>query len=91
MREVFLAQYKMAETPLVEPCPHCNCELDDGDIYTKLRHNKYYTDKTDVEVKLSATYYGWTTNNGKRFTKKIVVQPLDGIQYLICPECKHRL
>ncbi len=75
----------------IDPCPHCSYELDDGDIYDKLRTNVYYTNKTDAEVEQIAQKYGWTPENGKRFSKRITVQPFDEPQYVMCPECKGHL
>jgi hypothetical protein len=28
---------------VIEPCPHCDMELDGGDIYTTLKNNTLYT------------------------------------------------
>ena len=76
---------------LKDPCPYCNYELDDGDIYHKLRTNVFYLVKTDAEIKELAQQYGWTPENGKRFTKRVIVQPFDGPQYVMCPECKRHV
>lgn len=72
----------------IDPCPHCGFELDNGDIYEKLRKMSVYKDNTDNEVEVAAMSYGWTPQNKKRFSKKVVVQPYDTSQYTICPECK---
>lgn len=72
----------------IDACPHCGFDLDDGDIFTKLRSLSVYKDKNDNDVEIIAMYYGWTPQNKKRFTKRVTVQPLDGPQCTICPECK---
>ena len=72
----------------VDPCPHCEFELDDGDIFCKLRGMKEYAGKSDNEVEIIALSYGWTPQNRRRFTKRCVVQPIDSPQYVMCPECK---
>ncbi len=72
----------------IDPCPHCGYDLDDGDVFQRLRRMSTYKDKNDHEVEIVAMYYGWTPQNKKRFTKKVVVQPFDAPQYTMCPDCK---
>jgi hypothetical protein len=72
----------------IDPCPHCGFDFDDGDVFQKLRSMSVYKDKNDTDVELIALYYGWTPQNKKRFSKKVIVQPFDGAQYTMCPECK---
>lgn len=72
----------------VDKCPHCGFDFDDGDIFTKLRNLSVYKDKSDNDVEIIALSYGWTPQNKKRFTKKIVVQLMDGPQCTMCSECK---
>lgn len=68
----------------IEPCPHCGIELDDGDIFDKLKNK----DKTDEEVTHIALQYGWTQQNQKRFSKRVVVRSIDGgTHYIKCPYC----
>lgn len=72
----------------IDPCPHCGFDLDDGDIFEKLKNMKEYKNKSDNDVEVSATYYGWTPQNKKHFTKRVIVQPIDAPQYTMCPDCK---
>jgi hypothetical protein len=72
----------------IDTCSHCGFDLDDGDVFTKLRSLSVYKDKSDNDVEVIALSYGWTPQNKKRLTKKIVVQPMDEPQYTMCPECK---
>lgn len=75
-----------------EPCPNCGIDLDDGDIFDKLRNNDLYNDKTDEEVMQIAHQFGWTQQNKKRFSKKVVVKSiLGGSSYTQCPHCNVRL
>jgi hypothetical protein len=77
---------------VIEPCPHCDMELDGGDIYTTLKNNTLYQDKTDEDVIKIAQTYGWTKHNKKRFSKMIIVQPLDrGSSHVKCPYCDSKL
>jgi len=75
----------------MEHCPHCSYNFDDGDIYEVLRNNEYYQNMTDEQVKDAARCYGWSEENRKRFTKKILYQPVRGKQFYKCPECDNKL
>jgi len=75
-------------------CPECGTSWDDGDIFDTLRADEFYEDKTDEEVKISASQYGWSENNKIRRTKLMGLElPWDhpdhreGICFWQCPEC----
>jgi hypothetical protein len=68
-------------------CRHCGFDLDGGDVYEVLRGMKYYKDKSDEEVLVCASNYGYTTENRKRFNKVIVLQPTNEE---ICKACRQR-
>lgn len=72
----------------IDPCLHCGTDLDDGDVFQKLRSMSVYKEKNDNEIEVIAMHYGWTPQNKTRFSKKIVVQPCGDSQYTMCPECK---
>ena len=72
----------------VDPCSHCGFDLDDGDIYMKLRDMNEYKNISDNEIEVIALYYGWTPQHKKRFTKKVVLRLSGGHQYSMCPQCR---
>ena len=72
----------------IDPCIDCGFELDDGDIFVKLRRMPENDGKTNNDIRAIARYYGWTEQNKKRFTKRIIVQPFDRAQFVMCPNCK---
>ena len=67
-------------------CRHCGANLDKGDIF------EHFMSVYDNEARSreSASNYGWSDTNKKRFSRAITVQPENGEQYTICPECKKR-
>lgn len=76
----------------IEPCSHCGVELDGGDIYTTLKSNLGYKDKTSEEIIKIAQSYGWTKQNPKRFSNKVIVQPIDGgTNFAKCFHCGTKL
>lgn len=76
----------------LEPCPHCGMELDDGDIYEKIRNSYFYKENMDEEVIQIAHQYGWTQQNQKRFSKKVIIQPIGGgTSYAKCPHCNTKI
>jgi hypothetical protein len=52
----------------LENCPHCNCNLDGGDIFETLRSLDAYKNYSDIEVQTLAQNYGWTENNKIHFS-----------------------
>lgn len=77
---------------LLDPCPHCGFELDNGDIYEALKDNILYRHLSEEELVSLAQRYGWTKENKKRFSQRVIVQPVDGTpQFVKCPYCNKRL
>ena len=72
---------------MITTCPHCNANLDAGDIYEHF-FNLYNDHKNALE---SARGYGWKETNKIRFNRSIIVQPDRDLQYMICPDCKQKL
>ncbi len=91
-----------------ECCPECVANWDGSDIYEYFleakfnpnheKHN-FYQGKTLDEIKDTASSYGWTELNPKRFRKIIGIdcywdldatedELYDGISYWQCPECE---
>ena len=67
-------------------CRHCHADLDDGDIYEKLKmmFNLIYNDD---EIRRLASLHGWTPENRIRFTRELQVYT-EREHYLMCPDCK---
>jgi hypothetical protein len=65
-------------------CKHCKTDLDGGDIFIFFLY-KYNDKKEALE---SAKKYGWSETNKLRFSSAVIVQPVDGPQYIVCPVCK---
>lgn len=73
------------------PCPKCDADWDGGDIYEQLKALDTYKEKSDEEIKMIASHFGWTEENKVRSTKLIgieVRERYDGISYYQCPNCK---
>jgi predicted RNA-binding Zn-ribbon protein involved in translation (DUF1610 family) len=70
-------------------CPNCGVDLDGGDIYETLE--EVYPEKTRDQLIESAGWYGWTTENPRRFKRSISVydQDLDRTTMFMCPDCEH--
>ena len=77
-------------------CPVCETSWDGGDRYEVLRADPFYSGKTDEEVKISASQYGWSENTPTRITKILGIEiPWDhpdyreghGVEFYQCPEC----
>jgi hypothetical protein len=79
----------MSTNTMSPHCQHCGADLDDGDIFDRLRAK--YPDKDDASIEEAARCYGWTPRERKRFSRAIIFQPLDGGQYMKCPDCDERL
>lgn len=76
----------------IEPCFHCGTELDGGDIYTILKNDIGYKDKTNEDIIKIAQAFGWTEQNPKRFSNKVIVQPINGgTCFVKCPHCDIKL
>ena len=68
-------------------CPHCNKNLDGGDIY-----EYFFLEYKDHKKALaSAKLYGWSETDKVHFNKSVIVQPDNGPQYMECPCCKNKL
>jgi hypothetical protein len=78
-------------TDFQDLCPHCDYNLDDGDIYEKMKDA--YPDKPEEVVLQYCNDFGWTPENKKRFSKKVGVYSMerDRVLYYECPECKGRV
>lgn len=77
---------------LLDPCPHCGFELDDGEIYENLKDNIFYRHLSEEELLKVAQQYGWTKENKKRFTNRVTVKPVDGTpKFVKCPYCNKHL
>lgn len=73
----------------IDPCPHCNLELDNGDIF------EHFLAKYGDEVKAreAAAHYGATPENPQRFSNKIGVydRGSDRTIYYKCPNCAEKI
>lgn len=67
-------------------CKHCKADLDDGDVYFKLK-SIFGIIYNDDEIIRMASLHGWTHENRIRFTRERVVYT-DRETYTICPDCK---
>ena len=74
-------------------CPNCKSNWDGGDIKQALSLMDINQFKKDDELEKLAGEYGWTKENGKRFTATKVYEvsptPLVKFVFLECPECLH--
>lgn len=68
-------------------CKHCKSDLDGGDIYQHFLL-KYNDKKEALET---AKRYGWSETNKLRFSSAVIVQPVDGPKYIVCPVCKETI
>lgn len=66
-------------------CKHCEANLNDGDIFDVLKMK--HSDLKDEIIEEYASGYGWTKENKKQFSRKIIVQPVNKPQYEMCPDC----
>lgn len=67
--------YNLAE--IVTCCRRCAFDMDDGDIFERIGSN--------LQV---AKLYGWSTDNPKRFSKEVTIQPWNSPQFQMCPQCR---
>lgn len=68
-------------------CRHCKTNLDKGDMYEVL----LYRFRGDSETALrEAKRYGWTEANRKHYTHEMIIYPLNGNKYTVCPHCNGR-
>ena len=90
--------------PRPDPCPHCSYDLDGGDIYEQLREarkrfpphiKRFHAMMESMEPPItgdrdliSASHYGWSLTNRKRFSKRTIVQHEDRPQEVVCPACR---
>jgi Zn-finger nucleic acid-binding protein len=86
-----------------DSCPECGEMWDKGDIFEYFLEQKnnpeseghnYYKDKTLKEIKETASSYGWSKKDKKRFSNLIGVElayddpeRYDGVSYWLCPGC----
>ena len=70
-------------------CPHCNFNLDGGDVYEKLL--EIYKDQEKALA--GAAEFGWTPTSKHRFTKilSIYCREKDATIGWICPHCENAL
>ena len=73
----------------MDTCAHCKADLNAGDIFQVLKSQK--NDTTDEAIEHDASLYGWTKENKKQFSRRIIVQPVNGPQYVMCPDCENVL
>jgi hypothetical protein len=66
-------------------CKNCKADLDDGDIYEKLKSIFYFL-YDDDEIRRQARCHGWSKDNGLRFSKEHIVYSNDKM-FTVCPEC----
>ena len=70
-------------------CPKCGFLLDGGDIFEELKKQPHYTGRSDESIKESASMYGWSEEDPKRFSNIIGVETqYDEVSYWKCPGCK---
>lgn len=76
-------------------CPECGTSWDGGDIFENLKKDEFYKGKTDDEIKISASQYGWSEENKIRSSKLIGIElpwdhpdHIEGISFWQCPECE---
>lgn len=67
-------------------CRHCKTDLDDGDVYHKLK-GIYSFIYNDDYIRYMASMHGWRESFRLRFTKETEVLSSQG-NYVICPTCK---
>lgn len=67
-------------------CKHCKADLDDGDVYEKLK-SIFHMIYNDDEIVHMAHCHGWTAQNRIRFSRVMQVNT-ERENYDICPECK---
>jgi len=65
-------------------CRHCGADLDQGDVFDFFM--KEYGDKKKALE--NAGHYGWTPTNRVHFKRSLIIQPSEGPQYVICPDCE---
>jgi rubredoxin len=75
-------------------CPECGSDWSAGDIFTVLRAQDWYRDKTDEELQ-AFVRLAWSPPY--KFSRLIGVelahdhpQHYDGVSYWMCPDCKHQ-
>lgn len=69
-------------------CKNCKYDLDDGDVYEKLKSIYYFIYNNDY-IKHLAQSHGWRENYRLRFTKETEVYSEES-KHWICPNCKAR-
>jgi hypothetical protein len=77
---------------MIDPCPHCNRELDAGDVYEILVEMPLSNRSAEKNIE-TAREYGWTPENKKRFSKKVGCYDMieDRVTHYICPFCDKKL
>ena len=81
-----MASLKTLRPDIETACKYCKTDLDDGDVYEKIKSIFYLIYNHD-EILRMARHHGWTHTNRLRFTKEVLVYK-NGDSYSICPECK---
>ena len=63
----------------------CGANLDRGDV---LEHFLRAYSGNVQRATEAAFAYGWSETNRVRFDRSVIVQPENGPQFVLCPECK---
>lgn len=81
----------MHDNTQLENCPHCNANLNDGDIFEVLREQN--PDESDEKIREWSGYYGWTKENPKHFGRQIAIYDMDRdrTSHFVCPDCQGRI
>ena len=66
-------------------CRKCGANLDRGDV---LEHFLSAYSGNVQRATEAAFAYGWSETNRVRFDRSVIVQPENGPQFVLCPECK---
>ena len=66
-------------------CRKCGANLDRGDV---LEHFLRAYSGNVQRATEAAFAYGWSETNRVRFDRSVIVQPENGPQFVLCPECK---
>ena len=67
-------------------CKNCKTDLDDGDIYQKLKSLFYFL-YNDDEIRRQAHCHGWSEDKPLRFSKEIIVYDESEKTHTVCPSC----
>ena len=74
-------------------CPHCCHSWDGQDIFESLNMmDVHAASKSQADVAKLAIQFGWTPDNGKKFSKVIVYEMFSETGkdiFYQCPKCQH--